>query len=583
VAPVRPLRLLALALLAGLVLAAPAWAFDASAGVSYLRTIPEPGIVSARAVGDLLYVSALTGVSIYDVSQPRSPVRIGRLDLPNAQNEDVDVGNGIMLITDDPYGGRGVLHVVDVRNPRRPRVLSRYSTWVPGLLTGFGDVRTRRGGIGHTATCIHDCKWAWLAGSPDGIEVVDLRNPARPRFAGKVPVRHAAGGFGTHDVQVDQSGLAWVAGSRGTAAYDVTDPAHPRLRFHTDNRGEEGPWNNVIHHNSLRISDRTLLVTEEDIRPGCRRAGTFETWELSPGGVARPLDRFGVERDGGARIACSAHYFEHRDGIVAAGFFEQGVRLLRMDDPRRIAQVGYYVAEPAMVWGAMFAGTDPAGEVIYVLDHAKGIDVIELDRAALSEVRRPARPRRSRGRLDVAGLVDDGLEVARRGQRLRIRMAAARLSGPVARNVRLELQLPANIRPLRLPRGARFDRRARRVVFRLPRLRAIAIRTVRARVKRSARIGAPLELIAYGRARGDRFPLSDRWVDRGTIGRRTRRTPRPDATAAAGTAATAATGSLATDAAGTASRRVRAPTGRSRPFGVCLLGAPTSVLRASLR
>ena len=555
VKPVRPLRLLAPTLLAALLVAAPASALETSAGVSYIRTVPEPGIVSARAVGNLLYVSALSGVSIYDVSDPRNPVRIGRLELPNAQNEDVDVGNGIMLISDDPYGGRGVLHVVDVRDPRNPRVLSRYSTWAPGLLELVPPPR-RKGGIGHTATCIKDCRWAWLAGSPYGIEVVDLRDPTHPRFAGKLPVRHAAGLFGTHDVQVDAGGLAWVAGSRGTAAYDVTDPARPRLRIHTDRRGAVGPWNDVIHHNSLRISDRTLLVTEEDLRPGCRRAGTFQTWAIGARGVARPRDRFGVERDGRARVLCSAHYFEHRDGLVAAGFFEQGVRFLSVADPRRIRQVGYYVAEPAMVWGAMYARADPAGEVIHVLDHAKGIDVIEVDRSALTPVRRPGRPRRGPVQLEVIGAVDDGLDVARPGQRLTVRLAAGRDTGPVARNVRLELELPPSLQPGRLSRGVRFDRNARRVVFRIPRLRGIALRTVRARVKRTARIGGRFELIAYARARGDQLPLTDRYVDVDRIGRRTRRTGRPRGAAAVAAA--------------------------SRGYGVCVLrprGASVAPLR----
>jgi hypothetical protein len=544
---VNSLRLAGLVLLAVLVVAAPVHAADSSAGTSLLRTIPEPGVVSARAVGNLLYVSALSGVSIYDVSDPRAPRRIGRLALPNAQNEDVDVGNGIMLISDDPYGGRGVLHVVDVSDPRRPRVLSRYSTWTRGLFSdSIPDITpARRGGIGHTATCILDCRYAWLAGSAKGIEVVDLRDPRRPRFAGVVPVRAAAGDWGTHDAQVDASGLAWVAGAGGTAAYDVTTPADPRLIMRTNRRGEVSPWNDLIHHNSLRVSDRTLLVTEEDLRGGCGGAGSFQTWELTPGRPARPLDRFEVERDRRAALACSAHYFDHRDGLVAAGFYEQGVRFLDVSEPGRIRQVGYYVGAQAMVWGALFAPTDPTGEVVYVLDQAKGIDVIEVERSALAPVRRPPGLERGRAALDVAGSVSDQLEVARPGQRIRIQVAAGVLSGLGARDVRVELQLPPQVQPLRLPRGARFERRTRRVLVRVPRLRTLVRRAVIARVSRGARLGARLELITYARAPGDRMPLTDRWVDQTVVGRRARRTP-------IGLGAAAATGSR---------------------FGVCVVGA----------
>jgi hypothetical protein len=521
---VNSLRLAGLALVAVLIAAGPAHAADSSAGISVLRTIPEPGVVSARAVGNLLYVSAVSGVSIYDVSDPRTPRRIGRLELPNAQNEDVDVGNGVMLVTDDPFGGRGILHVVDVRDPRHPRVLSRYSTWAPGLdLFGLGS-SPGRGGIGHTATCIQSCRWAWLAGSPDGIEVVDLRDPSHPRYAGTVRAGAASGVFGTHDVQVDPSGLAWVAGSRGTAAYDVSDPAHPRLRFRTNRRGAVRPWNDVIHHNSLRVSDSTLLVTEEDLRTGCRTAGSFQTWQIRAGARVRPLDRFEVERDRGAALACSAHYFDHRDGLVAAGFFEQGVRFLDVREPGRIRQVGYYIGKRAMVWGALYAPTDAAGEVVYALDHAKGIDVIELDRRALAPVRRPPGLDRGRPDVEVGSFVTDGLDVARPGQQVRIAIAAGLSSGRRARRVRLELELPPQLRPLRLPRGARFDRSTRRVLLRTATLRTLVQRTIRARVSRRARLGARLDLIAYARAPADVMPLTDRWVDSTVVGRRTRRT-----------------------------------------------------------
>ena len=331
-----------------------------------------------------------------------------------------------MLVSDEAFVGAGVLHVVDVRDPRNPRVLSRYSTWSNGMSLFEPTGATRRGGIGHTATCIQGCRWAWLAGSLSGagIEVVDLRDPTRPRYAGKLSPRLTAGAGGTHDVQVDAQGLAWVAGSAGTVAYDVSNPARPSIRARTDRRGRSGPWNNSIHHNSLRISERTLLVTEEDLRPGCRRAGSFQTWRIAPGGRVRPLDRFGVERDPGARLLCSAHYFDHRDGLVAAGFFEQGVRFLRVADPRRITQVGYYVPKRTMAWGTLYPPSDPAGEVVYVIDHARGIDVLALDRRALRPVRRKAPPR-SRGRgLDVLSVVDDEFDVARPGQRLDITFAA---------------------------------------------------------------------------------------------------------------------------------------------------------------
>ncbi len=498
-------RLLILPLLA--LLATPA-AAQASAGITTTTTIPEPGIVSARAQGNLLYTSGTSGISIYDISNARAPVRIGRLDLPNVQNEDVDVGNGILLLSDDPYGGRGVLQVIDVRDPRRPRLLSTYSTWAPGLLSESpGRARRRgRGGIGHTASCIQGCRYAWLAGSPDGIEVVDLRDPANPRFAGRVRAA-AATGLSSHDVQVDSRGLAWVAGGNGTAAYDTTNPAKPRLVTRTNRSGALGPYNDFIHHNSLRVSDDTLLVTEEDFGDGCRRAGSFQTWRIA-GRTARPLDRFAVERDDRLRLACSAHYFDHRDGLVAAGFYEAGLRLLDVRDPRRIRQVGFHVPRRSMFWAALFAPGDAS--VVYAIDHERGIDVLSIDRAALRPVSRRAvkRQRKPAGRVDIGVQVDDGFETARPGRRVAIDVLVGLNSGGGARNVPVDVQLPDG----------------RQVRFTVRRLRGTpARRRFRVRLDPRARIGSVAETIAWVR-RPDPFVVTNRFVDRTLIGRRDRRT-----------------------------------------------------------
>ena len=324
------------------------------------------------------------------------------------------------------------------------------------------------------ATCIHGCRWAWLAGSPDGIEVVDLRNPSHPRFAGTVRVGAAAGVLRHPRRAGRRSGLAWVAGSAGTAAYDVSDPAHPRLRFARAAAARSA----LERRHPPQLAARLGQHAARD-RGGSEarlpRSWSFETWEIRAGARARPLDRFEVERDGRANIVCSSHYFDHRDGLVAAGFFQQGVRLLDVQDPRRITQVGYYISDAAMVWGRSMP--DRPGRRGRLRAGSRQGDRRDRARARCPGAgTAPRPPGRSSAPLEVFGLVDDGVDAARPGQRLRIRFAAGVVAGPAARNVRLELQLPAYVRPLRLPRGARFDRRGQRVLLRLQRLRSPVVR-----------------------------------------------------------------------------------------------------------
>lgn len=510
-------RLILAVLVAALAFPAVSDAAETSAGISVVTSIPDRGVISAKAVGQYLYVSSLSGVTIYDISVPRAPVRVGGLALPNAQNEDVDVGSGILLVSDDPYGGRGVLHVIDVSDPANPRPLSTYRTWVPGL-SDFSMPFPRKRGIGHTASCIQDCRYAWLAGSSNGIEVVDLRDPAHPRRAGGFRASAAGGWIGTHDVQVDGSGLAWVAGGNGTAAYDVTDPVRPRIVRRTDERGGRPPWNRFIHHNSFRLRDDVLAITEESFGPRCRGAGKLQTWRISSGRRMTPLDSWGVERDRSAELLCSAHYFDARDGLIAQGFYEQGVRLIDASDPSRLQQVGYYVSRPGLFWGALFAPTDPTGSTVYALDHARGIDVLAIDRAALAPVRRTPSGSGEPGNGGVALFVSDGHDKVRPGQRLRIEIGALG-RGPGV----VQVTLPAAFVGVRVPRGVSFDPATRVLRFPVRRRSGATYKTVRARVARSTPVGTQLETIGYVTAPDDPLALDDRGVDRGVVSRRVSR------------------------------------------------------------
>ena len=506
---------LALAVLLALLAfpAAAAAAPEASPGVSRLSSIPERGVISARAVGQHLYVSSLSGVSIFDVSNARAPVRVGRLDLPNAQNEDVDVGGGILLVSDDPFGGRGVLHVVDVRDPANPRVVSTLSTWAPGLFDFTSPPRGR--GIGHTVSCIDNCRWAWLAGSSAGIDIVDLRDPARPRLARRFPAREAAGVMGTHDVQVDSAGLAWVAGGNGTAAYDTSNPLRPRLVRRTNARGGRPPLNDLIHHNSLRLRRDVLAVTEEAFgRTGCRGAGTLQTWRISARRRMTPMDSWGVERDRSSQVMCSAHYFDARDGLIAQGFYEQGVRLVDASRPGRLQQVGYFLDRPGLYWGALFAPTDPTGSTVYAVDHTRGIDVLAIDRAALRPVRRGGSSPQGRARYGAGMVIFDGVDVVRRGQRVRFGIGVGGHRGPLQAVV----TFPRGLVGIRPPRGGNYDAATRTLRFTVR--GDTGGRLVRARVARSARMGAKLEVIGYVSGPDDPMPLDDRGVDVSRVGRR---------------------------------------------------------------
>ena len=140
-----------------------------------------------------MYVTTTEGLTVYDVTKPELPVPVGALPLPHFENEDVDLGGDILLISNDPSEGVGVLYVIDISNPRAPVLKAAMpngfiETGVPGI---FGLPEPQEPGIGHTASCIQKCRFAYLAGTSRGIQIVDLRDPANPKKAGKfVPGDH---------------------------------------------------------------------------------------------------------------------------------------------------------------------------------------------------------------------------------------------------------------------------------------------------------------------------------------------------------------------------------------------------------
>lgn len=366
-----------------------------SDNISLVTSLPNPGVIGARFSGDHMYVTSVAGLTVYDISNPASPLPVGTLPLPHFENEDVDMHGDILLISNDAAESTGILYVIDVADPAAPTLLTAFQM-------GGNAVE---GGPGHTASCVRGCNFAWVTDS-GGIKVIDLRDPAAPVDLGTFETP-AGGDVATHDVQVDGNGLAWVVGFGGAAAYKVgkhyDGNGLGKLVAQTDERGlstyfdelglgdGSNPNDFVLHNSHRERNSKVVYITEEDYaRPGCRGAGAFETWKVPvrkkgknkvPNGKqVTLLDHWQTElaAAGAASPAalCSAHYFDVHDDIVAQGWYEQGTRFLDVSDPTDIRQIGFFSAPNAVTWAAYFAPNDPS--IVYSLDASHGIDVLRL-------------------------------------------------------------------------------------------------------------------------------------------------------------------------------------------------------------
>ncbi|MCW3011375.1 MAG: hypothetical protein JWO90_1779, partial [Solirubrobacterales bacterium] len=423
----------------------------ASDNVELLTNVPGSAAISGEfsPSAPYFYTSGLDSISVFDVSDPRSPKLTGKLANLTFENEAMTYGErrdasgkvvkrfvlvGVDLYQVAPTGpargnvGGGEVVVVDVTDPAAPAIIGRTPQGSPLL----GTVTTST----HTVQCLTlQCDYAYTAGDGGKFSVIDLRNLEEPKqvatpasaASGAGPISESGAG---HYWDIDDSGLAWHTGGGGTAVFDVSDPLEPLALNATNAQGTETPYNDFIHHNSARPNARAYkpgaapslangnvaLVTEEDYASEgdeviCDRSGTFQTWEIpdldgaayragnptlaSDRGSIKPLDIFQAPAEAGGGLStpvggfCSAHWFDyHQSGIVAQGWYQQGLRLIDVRDPKDIKQLGFFTGGATQVWDAYWVparnadGTIKAGRektnIVYTADLVRGLDVFEV-------------------------------------------------------------------------------------------------------------------------------------------------------------------------------------------------------------
>ena len=231
----------------------------------------------------------------------------------------------------------------------------------------------------------------------------------------------------SHDVQVDDDGIAWVSGDGGTRGYYTDgrqwDPVERRYRKATplepvpyagggiprsvtndDTGGFEHNAERPVGRDAPRGDDRyrkgeLLLMTEEDFGPaaeGCRNQGQFtiaslkgsyngEAWKSTPANPFRlqVVGKWSPFAQEGSRPAagpfpplanfCSAHYFDVDDSLVTYAWYGEGTRFLDISNPANPRQVAYWRPANGIVWASYnYKG------YIYTADRTRGVDVLRL-------------------------------------------------------------------------------------------------------------------------------------------------------------------------------------------------------------
>ena len=369
-------RLFSIIALTGLLLSGVPAAAGPSAGglssdnIEFIQHVPfEVGTVTgARVIGKYLYVTSWKTFSIYDVSDPLNPTRVSTTPFGfKFENEDVATNGKIMIFSEElPQAS---IHVWDVEDKANPE-----------------EIATVPGGQ-HTMSCLLDCKW--LYGS-DG-NIFDLRNPAKPILA-KEKWGEGMPATNGHDVNEVAPGIVLTASDPMMLLDARKDPRHPKLL------AAAAPMGEFIHSVEWpnQGKDKFALSSGETWTPGtdarCKaKAAGIATWDGSAAkkthtlkmvDVWRPVNGTGVDGNPvvNAPFGCSSHWFQEHPtfnsgGIIAAGFYNHGTRILRIAKNGKISQEGFFVPNAGGTSAAYWL-TD---RIVYAVDYQRGLDVLKYN------------------------------------------------------------------------------------------------------------------------------------------------------------------------------------------------------------
>ncbi|HYH28556.1 MAG TPA: hypothetical protein VEA19_07270 [Actinomycetota bacterium] len=360
---------------------APGPAGWTSGPVRHLRTVPVEtgGAVGATLHEGYLYVTSFRSISIYDVSVPTSPSLVSITPLPQAINEG-PATNGEILLTMQDLPSR-LLRIFDVTNKAAPREIATFN---PAPL------------LDHIWACVLDCAFAYGSGG----SILDLSNPAAPVRVGNW--RDVAPTRGVHGIGEVAPGLVFT-GSLPQYMLDArTDPAAPAVvasvdppttRF-TGFRGVNSPAESPVSYVAWPRGTKArhaLSTLETPFSGPCNESSgglvVFDTHQHRKSGRFTVSDVYrittnGLPSEGLApenAIGCGALDLDpnplwNETGLVAVGWAEHGVRLLRVSKKGTISEVGGFLGHGTEAFAPVWV----TPTVLYSIDTSRGIDVLEV-------------------------------------------------------------------------------------------------------------------------------------------------------------------------------------------------------------
>ena len=356
-----------------------------------------PGGGQVWVDGTTLYVGHMrnpSGTSIYDVSDPRAPKQLARIDVPQGwHSHKVRAQDGVMIVNHERFGSDnpeygGGLAIYDVTKPSEPKQITKWMTAGKGV---------------HRYD--FDGRYAYISPTAEGyvgniVMILDMANPEKPEEVGRwwIPGQWEAGGeeYPWHNWVPPRCHHPLRVGNRLYVSYwhhgffilDIEDMTKPKLISARNTSGSFPHPTHTCLKMPMKLKGRdVMIVADEDVAKLYPAAPAF-TWVYDISNEFDPISigTFqveGIDPDGAPQEPMTGCHqpSERLTGttVVPFAWFAQGLRLIDFADPYHPSEVGFYEPDPPAGHERSSSNdvTLDSRGLIYMIDRQNGVDIIE--------------------------------------------------------------------------------------------------------------------------------------------------------------------------------------------------------------
>jgi hypothetical protein len=323
---------------------------------------------------------------VHVIQNGAKPKKLSFIPCPGEQNDVAVVKPGLIALgyhestcAGVPGGG---IRLIDVKNPKRPKFLGSVND-LPG---GTHTLTTYPGGKYIYASP------GGLPTNGGGVEqIIDVSDPRKP----KVAATFAPNRSGCHDFEFWFSGdtkLGFCAGATEAQIWDVSDPVAPVVISHVADPVAQFPHSVAVSHDGklMLLGDEAVAGNECVGGP----TGAIVAYDISDPALPVPQGYFAINRGPypagspdipdnpvtgpGRNTWCSAHLFNFVPGTytMVGSWYAGGMNVIDWSDPTAPAEVAHYMGngeDTTNYWSAYWYDGK-----IWANDRVKGLDVFTV-------------------------------------------------------------------------------------------------------------------------------------------------------------------------------------------------------------